>query len=267
MKLKSPAKVNLILKIVGKLPNNYHLLEMFNVLIDLEDIIEINESDETIIKYDRYNIYKEEDTIYRTVKTFINKYNLPNQSIYIIKNIPVGAGLGGISSNIATIINYLNEHYHLHLTLSELIENVLPFGTDICFLLYNKKAIVKGVGELIEPLNYNINKKVLIINPKIKIETKYIYNNVRNISNKILTKQYIKENEILKILENDLEEVVFEQIPNMKDIYQTLKKDLPNVHMSGSGSTFYCLIDDESIVEKIKTKYSEYLVEVYNIYN
>ena len=84
MKLKSPAKLNLILKIVGKLPNNYHLLEMFNVLIDLEDIIEINESDDTIIKYDKYNIYKEEDTIYQTVKTFINKYNLPNQSIYII---------------------------------------------------------------------------------------------------------------------------------------------------------------------------------------
>lgn len=267
MKLKSPAKLNLILKIVGKLPTNYHLLEMFNVLIDLEDIIEIHESPETIIQYDKYDINKDEDTIYKSIKAFIDKYNLPNQSIYIIKNIPVGAGLGGVSSNIATIVNYLNIRYKLNLTVEELIENVLPFGTDICFLLYNKKAIVKGIGEIVEPINYDINKKILIIYPKIKIETKHIYNKVENTSSKLLTKQYILKRNIMEILENDLEEVVFNNVQNMKNIYESLKEDLGNVHMSGSGSTFFSIIDDENTIDKIKKKYPEYLIKMCNIYN
>ena len=73
MKLTSPAKLNLILKVIDKLPNNYHLLEMFNVLIDLEDIIEINESNITTIQYDKYKMNTEEDTIYKTIKKYFLK--------------------------------------------------------------------------------------------------------------------------------------------------------------------------------------------------
>ncbi len=267
MKLNSPAKLNLILKIVGKTPNNYHLLEMFNVLIDLEDIIEINESETTTIKYDKYEIKQEEDTIYKAVTAFINKYYLPNQSIYIIKNIPVGAGLGGVSSNIASIINFFNEHYKLNLSKKELLDFVLAYGTDICYLLYNDKAIVKGIGEIVEPFDYKLNKKVLIINPNIKIETKYIYNKVREISESILNKEYILNSNILDILENDLEKVVFDNFENVKKLYIELTKHLDNVHMSGSGSTLYSLISevDLNIVEKIKQMYPNYLMGLYNI--
>lgn len=267
MKLTSPAKLNLILKVTDKLPNNYHLLEMFNVLIDLQDVIEIEESNELIIKYNNYTIDNEQDTIYKTIKAFINKYNIPSQSIYIIKNIPLGAGLGGVSSNIATIINYLNSHYNLKLTTKELIDFVLPYGTDICFLLYNKKAIVKGIGEIVEPIDYQLNQQVLIINPNIKIETKYIYNKVKNYSDKTLDAEYIKTNNIEDILENDLESVVFDNIDEMKDIYNMLKKDLKDIHMSGSGSTFYSLIDKNIDLEYLKRKYPKYLIQICNIYN
>lgn len=267
MKLTSPAKLNLILKVVGKLPNNYHLLEMFNVLIDLEDFIEIEESSITTIEYDKYSIDKEQDTIYQTINAFIKKYNLPNQSIYIIKNISVGSGLGGISSNIATILNYLNLHYELGLTVDELIKFVLPYGTDICFLLYNKKAIVKGIGEIIEPVTYKIDKKILLINPNIKIETKYIYNKVEKISNKKINQEYIRSNCLYDILENDLELVVFDNILEMKKIYNSLKEDLNNVHMSGSGSTFFSVVDDDIDLEYLKKKYPDYLIKLCNIYN
>ncbi len=267
MKLTSPAKLNLILKVIDKLPNNYHLLEMFNVLIDLEDIIEIDESNITTVQYDKYKMNAEEDTIYKTIKAFVNKYNLPEQSIYIIKNIPVGSGLGGVSSNIATIINYLNSYYNLGLTTEELINFVLPYGTDICFLLYNKKAIVKGIGEIVEPINYQLNQQVLIINPNIKIETKYIYNKVKNYSDKILDAEYIKTNNIEDILENDLESVVFDNIDEMKDIYNMLKKDLKDIHMSGSGSTFFVLVDKEIDLDYLKNKYPNYLIKLCNIYN
>ena len=267
MQIKSPAKLNLILKVVDKLPNNYHLLEMFNVLIDLEDIIEIKEASHTNINYDKYTIEKENDIIYKVVTKFIETYQLPNQDIYIIKNIPVGAGLGGVSSNVATIINFLNSFYRLGLTLQELIDFVLPYGTDICFLLYNKKAIVKGIGEIIETIDYNINKQILIIYPNIKIETKYIYNKVRQVSECKVTKNYVLNNNIVDILENDLEPVVFENISNMKEIYETLKKDISNIHMSGSGSTFYSIIEKEIDIEEITKKYPEFLIRICNIYN
>lgn len=267
MKLTSPAKLNLILKVIDKLPNNYHLLEMFNVLIDLEDIIEINESNITKVQYDKYKMNTEEDTIYKTIKAFVNKYNLPEQSIYIIKNIPVGSGLGGVSSNIATIINYLNLYYNLGLTTEELINFVLPYGTDICFLLYNKKAIVKGIGEIVEPIDYHISQHVLLINPNIKIETNYIYNKVKSYSNKILNKEYIRNNNIDKILENDLEKVVLENVEEMKNIYNILKTEFKDVHMSGSGSTFFVLVDKEIDLDYLKNKYPNYLIKLCNIYN
>lgn len=267
MKLYSFAKLNLILKIVGKTNNNYHLLEMFNVLINLKDEIEINESNQTSITYDKYSIDKEQDTIYKIVDAFLKKYNLPSQSIYIIKNIPVAAGLGGISSDAATILKYLNEKYQLKLSTQNLVEFVLPFGTDICYLLYNHKAIVKGIGEIVEPLEYNIDKQVLIINPNISVETKYIYNKVEKLSPSKLTKEYIYNNELDQILENDLEEVVFKHFPNVKKIYSDLQQYLKNVHMSGSGSTLYCLIDknEQDVVEKLKEKYPDYLIGLYDI--
>ncbi len=267
MKLHSPAKLNLILKIVGKTSNNYHLLEMLNTKIDLQDEIEILESNETHISYDKYNIDKDKDTIYKTITSFINEYNIPHQSIYIKKNIPVGAGLGGVSSDIATIIKYLNEQYQLKLTQHELIDFVLPFGTDICYLLHDQKAIVSGVGEIIEPLEYKINKHVLLINPNILVETKYIYSNVEKISQNKINKTYIYNNDITQILENDLENVVFKCFPKIKKIYDELKKYLDNIHMSGSGSTLYSLIDEKDIklVDILKDKYPNFFIGIYNI--
>ena len=266
MNLVAPAKLNLILKIVGKLPNNYHLLEMLNIKIDLEDIIEINESKETCIKYDKYKIAKNEDTIYKTINDFITKYHIPNQNIYIIKNIPVGAGLGGISTDIATIINFLNKKYKLNLTLQELIDFVKPYGTDICYLLTDSPAIVKGVGELIEPISLSKDFKILIINPNIKIETKSIYNKVNNYKPFDLTKEYIEDNQLKNILENDFEEIVFNEYKEIKKLRENLLKYLDNIHMSGSGSTLFSIIENEDdTIRKLKEKYPDYLIEVHNI--
>ena len=165
------------------------------------------------------------------------------------------------------IINFLNDFYNLGLSLEELTEFVLQFGTDICFLLHNQKAIVKGIGEIIEPINLDIKQKVLIINPNIKIETKYIYNKVKEISHTLLYKEYIYENDILKILENDLERVVFEEFNEMRKLYNELNDVLDNVHMSGSGSTMYSLIEShqEQLIKDLKNKYPNYLIDIYNV--
>ena len=266
MKLKSPAKLNLILKVVDKLPNNYHLLEMLNVLIDLEDIIEIHESEEIEIKYDKYQIDKTEDTIYKAVNDFITKYQLPKQSIYIIKNIPVGAGLGGVSSNVATILKYLNDFYKVGLTQEELIEFVLPYGTDICYLIYGLPAIVKGIGEKIVPIEMKEKFKILLIYPNIKISTKDIYNKVSKMSTPLLTPEYVKDGNIMEKLENDLEKVAFSQSSKLQELKNELQKYLNNIHMTGSGSTLFSIIDDDfNELDTLKSVFKDCIINIYNM--
>ena len=110
--IKAYAKVNLKLKIVGKLDNGYHELDMINVKISLHDSIYIKESQTTKIEYSNYKISEEEDTIYKMVISLKKKFpQLPDLKIYIKKRIPVGFGLGGMSSDAAAILNYLNDKY------------------------------------------------------------------------------------------------------------------------------------------------------------
>ena len=83
--LKAYAKVNLSLKIVNILPNNYHLLEAINVKIALADLIDITKAESTKVTYQYFRIDKEEDTLLKVLNAFLKKYNLPPQKVHIIK--------------------------------------------------------------------------------------------------------------------------------------------------------------------------------------
>ena len=250
--IKAYAKINLSLKVIKKLENGYHNLEMINTKIFLFDEITIEESSNTYITYDNFIIDQDKDNIYKVVKALRTRYsNIPNIHIHINKKIPVGGGLGGMSSDIAEVVKYLNNKYNLGMTNEELINFVFPFGTDICYCLYNEPCKVTGLGEIVEPIEINLPDKLILLSPRINVSTKDVFENYQKTGNQN---------------SNDLEETVKKLYPIMNQIIAELTKlNIGKIQITGSGSAIMIFNDKEETLKILKEKYPEYDINIYNI--
>ena len=261
---KSYAKINLRLKVVGINDDNYHLLQMVNTKINFYDVLKFKKTKEKIINVYMKDVKQEENLVYRVASYMFNKYSLPGGlDIKIKKNIMIGAGLAGGSANAATTINAINKLYNLNLNIDEKREIASGFGTDIIYCLDNYPALVEGIGEKIKPFNISTKQNILIINPNIIIATKDIYNQYDALYkySEPLDKEVLESLDLKKLLENDLEQVVFAKYPQILNLKKQVLEYSSNVLMSGSGSTIY-VIDElktlKKIYKEIKKIYPEY---------
>lgn len=261
---KSYAKINLRLKVVGINDDNYHLLQMVNTKINFYDVLKFKKTKEKIINVYMKDVKQEENLVYRVASYMFNKYSLPGGlDIKIKKNIMIGAGLAGGSANAATTINAINKLYNLNLNIDEKREIASGFGTDIIYCLDNYPALVEGIGEKIKPFNISTKQNILIINPNIIIATKDIYNQYDALYkySAPLDKEVLESLDLKKLLENDLEQVVFAKYPQILNLKKQVLEYSSNVLMSGSGSTIY-VIDElktlKQIYKEIKKIYPEY---------
>lgn len=264
MKYNAYAKINIRLKVLGKNEFGYHNLSMVNAKISLADEIEFKENSQNIVSYSIEELNFLENNLCLNVlnemcETFkINK----KYHIYIKKNIPLGAGLGGGSSDVACIINAINELHKLNLTLEEKINIGLKYGADVPYCLINDLSLVTGIGETIQPLNIKFSHRLAIVYPNIFVSTKDVFKNVKRYS-EIDSIEFIKKclesKDYLKLLINDLEKPSFELQPQLALIKDELSK-IGSVVMSGSGSSMIVFIDEDKDFEEIKKMWPTYLV-------
>lgn len=179
MKIKSYAKINLFLEILGKNQENYHILESLMCFLDIFDDIQIQGNQGLKLEFrgqyaDFLKNDKSENIILKTVNFMAKKYNFePNLYIILDKKIPIGAGLGGGSANCASIILAVNEIYNLGLKPDELMEIGLKMGCDVPICLNQKVALVEGVGDKITQIDGKFEDLfVLIVNPNKFLSTK-----------------------------------------------------------------------------------------------
>ena len=262
MLIKAPAKINLRLEVNSKLDNGYHELSMVNGKIDLYDLIDINKSNNNYnsVKFsiERLNQMSNNYCL-DIVNYFSNNYQLGYFDIYITKNIPDGAGLGGGSSDAAALINYFNNEYHLCLNDNELIQLGKTYGADIPYCLYNDICYVEGIGEKITSLgSYSIND-IYIICPNIYVPTKDVFINNQKFTPKESSlditriKSYLNSKDYNNLLHNDLEESAFNLFPKLKEIKNIISK-YGNVVMSGSGSTFILIPSNMTNIDELKNE-------------
>lgn len=261
MKLCSPAKLNLSLRCVGKLDNGYHELEMLNIRYPLNDYIYIRKDEENKLEFINSNLDPNKDNLVLKVLEYLqDTYNIKDKYyIRIEKNIPVGAGLGGGSSNAATLIKFINEEHNLNLSINDLINIGIKFGADIPYCLFNGPCIVKGIGEKIEEVELNLKEDLIIVNPNIYISTKEVFINNKKRSDR----SNIDLDNYLNYLENDLEEAAFIVSKELRDVKEYLVSlDVKKVVMSGSGSTFILFVDKDKkdYIYNIIKKETNYLV-------
>ena len=175
--IKSPAKINLFLKVVKKLPNGYHELDTAFQLIDVFDTIEFQNSSNKISVFCSDTSIDEEENIIFKAASILKKVSDRNVGvdIKITKNIPIGAGLGGGSSNAASTICALNKMWDLRLSLNEMMLIGLDLGADVPLFIKGENAYAGGVGEkLVE--KKPIDEKLIIISPDILNSTEEMFN-------------------------------------------------------------------------------------------
>lgn len=281
--LKSRAKVNLSIDVLGKREDGYHLVEMIMQTIDLYDKLKITEIEENsiLIKSNSLDIPLNEDNImYKAVNLLKNQFNIEKGiEISIEKNIPVAAGMAGGSSNAAAVLVGLNKLWNLGLSENELKDIGLKLGADVPFCITGGSALAEGIGEEltnIKGLPEDLN--ILVCKPNIFVSTKEVYQSLnmdkvkRRPQNKELIDALQKEDVkfISENMVNVLEEVTslkYSEIGQIEDIM--IKNKALGSMMSGSGPTVFGLFDNKDCAikakEDLQAKYNQvYLVKSSN---
>ncbi len=247
----SPAKLNLGLKVIGKRPDGYHLLKSVFCLIDLYDKIDIQitlNGKVSLIEHQQAWFYQK-DLAYKAA-ILLQEYSgcTKGANIKIKKVIPSGAGMGGGSSNAATVLIILNHLWETGLTTPELLKLGAKLGADVPFFVRGQNALVEGIGEIITPIEIP-ELYFVIVKPNFHAPTKDIFAaldlnfNLRKAEN-ISTAQLITEKE------NDLEAAVRKIYPQINTIFSELDQYGKAV-MTGSGSSIYLSFTDKNLAKDV----------------
>ena len=255
------SKINIGLSILNKRKDGYHNLESIFYPIPLFDSLEFIESSE--MKFNcSIGINAEKPNSVMKAYTLLKKdFDLPPISIYLQKRIPMGAGLGGGSSNGAFMLVGLNNNFKLGLTTNELEKYALKIGSDCPFFVENTTKLVSGVGEVMENTSVHLNGKyIVLVNPNIHISTQKAFQDftLKTIPNASL-KEVMKNHPISSwknLVFNDFEQCIFSQYPEIEKIKVKLYKlGAKYASMTGTGSTIYGIFDEEP---ELKNSFNSY---------
>lgn len=251
MLIKSNAKINLGLCITDKRTDGFHDIESIFLPIPWFDKIEIKQTAKTSFSSNGIEISGSlEDNLCMKAYYLLKKdYQLPELSIHLEKNIPIGAGLGGGSSDAAFVLKGLNQMFDLQIETQKLERYSDQLGSDCSFFIQNKPAFVSGKGEKIEVLEgFKLSTHCLIVYPNIHISTKEAYSLIKPKPTSSSLKELIKKpkEEWTNLIKNDFED----HLNHKYSALQELRLALENmgayfVSMSGSGSTFFAFFDRE----------------------
>jgi 4-diphosphocytidyl-2-C-methyl-D-erythritol kinase len=254
MEIQSPAKINLFLEVTGKRPDGYHNLSTLMCCIGLYDSISLSfGGKKTTVNCSHPNVPEDETNLaFRAARLFFDNANISEGvDIVIDKKIPVGAGLGGGSSNAAAVLKALNIFYDSPLQENVLMETGKSIGADVPFFIYGKPAHATGIGDILTPYPHLAAHPILLIYPSIPVSTAQVYKkmNLRLTKNKkINTKIDFKLNwgrGASKLLYNDLETVAFEICPEIKKAkVALLQSGAMGALMSGSGSAVFGIFEN-----------------------
>ncbi len=257
MEIFSPAKINLFLQIIGKRPDGYHDIHSLMCCITLYDKIYFNFNTSNIrVSCSHPEVPEDKSNIaHKAARCFFQSLGSKHGvSINIEKNIPVAAGLGGGSSNAASVLLALNEHYGNFFSQKKLCSLALTLGADVPFFIHKKPAIATGVGEKLEFIKEIQAYHIILIYPGISVKTSEVYKSL----NLRLTncEQKLKDYSLSKKFSpshlcNDLETVTAFWHPEISYIKNALlDHGALGALMTGSGPAVFGIFDEKDTARK-----------------
>ncbi len=249
------AKINLGLRVINKREDGFHNLETIFYPIENSDILEIIDSQTPqMIQYGISYPGDPSDNLCMKAYELLRKdYDLPPVEIHLYKKIPVGAGLGGGSSDASFTLTLLNDMYKLNISTQKLLEYAARLGSDCPFFIHNKPMLGTGRGEILTPIDIPQLEgyEIKIFTPDIFVSTADAYKGIITRENRLKQGEILNNMPLVEVisqpvekwrdlLENDFETTVFAKHPLLKEY----KQDIYNqgaiyASMSGSGSTMF----------------------------
>lgn len=256
--IQSPAKINLILKVLSRRPDGYHTLYSVVSPVSLFDTVHIGgrRDGEVVVDDDRGILPKGEgNTVYRAAWLLKKTFGISEGiDIFLEKRIPIGSGLGGPSSNAASVIKALIERWDLTVSREQLLNLGTAVGADVPLFLYGKSCIMEGIGEKITPVSIPPFWSVIVY-PGVAVSTAQVYGQVKivltNGANDIkLIRNFETIQDVAQNLENDLEHVGITMCSTIGSVKERLVRlGSLGTLMSGSGSSVFGIFREEREAE------------------
>lgn len=268
LNLPSPAKINLFLHINARRPDGYHELQTLFQFLSLSDNMTFTLTDTDCLEFSCTNTVITDDSnlvvkAYELLLTYLAKNNLHNNApqrgkgvrIHLDKQLPIGGGIGGGSSNAATTLIALNSLWNLGLSEKTLMDLGLKLGADVPVFIKGEATFAEGVGEVFVPAQPD-EKWVLLIHPDSHVSTAQVFQhpdlqrNTPKINN--LTYQF-------ETTTNDCEPLVKKQYPAVASAINALLEYAPSTRLTGTGACVFALFDDEDTAKQTLSQLPESL--------
>lgn len=269
MKIRAPAKVNLFLRVLGRRPDGYHLLDTLIVPVSLYDVIEIRRVPAkqqqpanariTIDCDDPAVPAGKENLAYRAAQLLLKQVDRPTGihiHIHIQKRIPLGAGLGGGSTDAAATLLGLNRLFKLNVSAARLERLALRLGADVPFFIRARPARAYGIGERLRPVRELVHFWLVIIYPGFPVGTAWVYNKLPKKLTKPTPGNSIatslkRFDRLTDLLVNDLESVTLESYPKIRLLKEKLLREgAAGGLMSGSGSSVFGVFGSKGLAQR-----------------
>ncbi len=275
--LRSPAKLNLFLKVINKRPDGFHNIKTLFERIDLCDtiVLKANRTGAIHLACDHPALRSAaSNLVVRAARLLQDRYHVKvGVDIRLIKKIPVAAGLAGGSSNAATVLTGLNRLWSLGLSQPVLMRHGRSLGSDVPFFLAQTPwGLGTGRGDRIKPVKIPHRFWHLLIVPRLKIYSAEVFRGLNlqltktNDNVNILIRHLLNNNiyKINSVLCNDLETSICENCLRIRPIRKKISRLLDReVHFSGSGPSLFCMLPSRQEACRLSQKLEKYYHRVY----
>lgn len=269
---KSPAKVNLGLRVMDRRPDGYHHIKTLMVKVSLYDHVAVRLSDKgiTVACPDPRVPQDDKNLVYRAIEIFQKEYGgVEGLGVHIIKDIPIAAGLGGGSSNAAQVFKGLRLMIKPEVKMDDIRTLAVKIGADVPFFLFPGAAWGEGIGDDLDIYQGPLPGAFVLIQPGCQVSSRWAYGqwDELNSAGKVpaaneypmmLPKSRFQDIYWKQVLSNDLEPAVTEQYPEVAEARRALEDaGAPAVGMSGSGPVVFGVFPDEESAGRVAGKVEE----------
>jgi 4-diphosphocytidyl-2-C-methyl-D-erythritol kinase len=258
------AKINIGLNITAKRPDGYHQIETVFYPLKIHDVVELTDAAalNCVVTGNSLAGQMEENLCYKAFKLVQQDHEVPNQQITLLKNTPVGAGLGGGSSDAAHVIKLMNRKFELGLSIQKMEEYAAALGADCPFFIRNEPVYATGIGDKFEPLTLDLSTyHLILVTPPVHVSTAEAYSGVLpNADTQSLPQlMELPVQEWKGLVKNDFEASVFLKYPSIKQIKDDLyEAGALYASLTGSGSSVYGIFAEDTRLSGLESENKVY---------